>query len=633
MNYESYFLTNKIICNYEDIKNYYNYPSTQKSILYSFKNSIKQNMKLNNVNNSIENNELKKIDIIFENFKISNNIGLFCYELIKYKYNLKNKTAQFSKFNKLNNEVYLNPLYQINIEPSSINSQLKSFSLNNDYKNLLVQLDILYYGKNMNHKLYSIGLIYHKFSNFTFSLSNKVYEKFCTITEFFKNINYFLKKDNIKENIKLPIFFINLSETLQNILLENTKNINDISNLKEIINSNINNLSIKFLDILKKPDTKKEKVIIKEEYIIPYKFKDNKFIPLKLSEIKQLSKNLDEYLKSYNEIFDFFQLNFDYNNELIKKTENSLNVLYLLLHLHIKLFYDIYNQYINNLTLLLHSFSVSSNNNLHNLNFRNSSKYIDGLSLSLYKLKLIMLNNMVNIFLPSNTNNYYGVELDNNGFYIIKNNRFLNNTIYDYYPLFRNINIEKNLINFFIDVKNKYDMYDKKELLELGTQYYNNKYIHNGLSIFTKYFNKFKHVINGTIIIINNIKKYFNKCILIENLKVINNNYSYIISKNLDNDEQKYIEDILYNFFKENLENSSLSIIKILENKKSNNKEKMLSIENKENEILKSKIYYNNALITFQVIEYILVNINVKNNLIQKCSILQNNFTKIMSKK
>jgi len=341
----------------------------------------------------------------------------------------------------------------------------------------------------------------------------------------------------------------------------------------------------------------------------------------------------------------------------------SEEVLYLLLHLHIQLMYQCYNTYIDKLTSLIHQFSISSNSDLQHLNFKKANKFIENLTNSTYKFKLILLNNMMNLFLPNNvSNNFYGLDLTSQGYYVLKSSSFLNDHILEKYPLFRNRHREELLSHFIIQTKNKHDYYDKREILELGTYYCHNKYIHNGLTIFSKYFDKFQHVIQMNMILISYLKKYFEKCTLIENLKIIMNNYSYITSKTLDADQKKYLETILYQYFKENLEKSSKAIIKIMmhkklnhdgKNKNKNNKNKnninknninkkyqkqnnnsnILSNEQKEMELLKSKLYYVQAHIIFKVIEYILVNIDIKNKLIQKCSMLEKDFTKIIRQK
>lgn len=667
-----YFLTNQKVCTYENIKYAHNYSTSQQSILNTYKNSIKNNLRNHKINTSIENNELLKLNSIFENYKETNNTDLFCYELIKYKSSLKNKKSQFQNFNKINNSSYLNPLYEINIDPYTINDQLKNFQLNSDYNQLLVQLDLLYFGKYMNHNLISLGIIQHKFSQFHFPSSNILNQKLCTLSNFLENINYYIDNQHLSDKIILPIQFIQIKETLLSILLENVSKINNISKTKQLIVSNIEKISFSMTEILKKPNTKK--YAVNELFIIPFQFHNNKLEKLKkTSEIKKYSKDIKAYVQQYKNLKEFFKNNFDDQDENIANMKYSEEVLYLLLHLHIQLVYQCYNTYIDKLTSLIHQFSISSNSDLQHLNFKKANKFIENLTNSTYKFKLILLNNMMNLFLPNNvSNNFYGLDLMNQGYYVLKSSSFLNDHILKKYPLFRNRYREDLLSHFIIQTKNKHDYYDKREILELGTYYCYNKYIHSGLTIFSKYFDKFQHVIQMNMILINYLKKYFEKCTLIENLKTIMNNYSYITSKNLDTDQQKYLETILYQYFKENLEKSSKAIIKIIMHKKlnqnyneknknhknknhknknhqiqnnhkqnnykqnnykQNNHINKLSNEQKEIELLKSKLYYVHAHIIFKVIEYILVNIDLKNKLIQKCSILEKDFTKIIRQK
>ena len=654
----NYFLTYQKVCNYEDIKHAHNYSTSQHSILDTYKNSIKNNLINHKINTSIENNELLKLNSIFENYKETNNTDLFCYELIKYKFSLKDKKSQFQNFNKINNSSYLNPLYEIDIDPYTINDQLKNFKLNNDYNQLLVQLDLLYFGKYMNHNLISLGIIQHKFSHFHFPTTNIVNQKFCTLSNFLENINYYIDTNHISDKIILPIHFIQMNDTLLSILLENVSKINDVSKTKQLIISNIEKVSFSMTEILKKPNTKK-KYAVNELFILPFQFHNNKLEKLKKSsEIKKYSKDIKTYIQQYQNLKDFFKNHFDDKDKNIENMKYSEEVLYLLLHLHIQLMYQCYNTYIDKLTSLIHQFSISSNSDLQHLNFKKANKFIENLTNSTYKFKLILLNNMMNLFLPNNvSNNFYGLDLMSQGYYVLKSSSFLNDHILEKYPLFRNRHREELLSHFIIQTKNKHDYYDKREILELGTYYCHNKYIHNGLTIFSKYFDKFQHVIQMNMILISYLKKYFEKCTIIENLKIIMNNYSYITSKTLDADQKKYLETILYQYFKENLEKSSKAIIKIMmhkklnhdgKNKNKNNKNKnninkkyqkqnnnsnILSNEQKEMELLKSKLYYVQAHIIFKVIEYILVNIDIKNKLIQKCSMLEKDFTKIIRQK
>lgn len=650
----NYFLTYQKVCNYEDIKHARNYAASQHSILDTYKNSIKNNLINHKINTSIENNELLKLNSIFENYKETNNTDLFCYELIKYKFSLKDKKSQFQNFNKINNSSYLNPLYEIDIDPYTINDQLKNFKLNNDYNQLLVQLDLLYFGKYMNHNLISLGIIQHRFSHFHFPTTNIVNQKFCTLSNFLENINYYIDPNHISDKIILPIHFIQMKDTLLSVLLENVSKINDVSKTKQLIISNIEKVSFSMAEILKKPNTKKNKYAVNELFILPFQFHNNKLEKLKKSsEIKKYSKDIKTYIQQYQNLKEFFKNHFDDKDKNIENMKYSEEVLYLLLHLHIQLVYQCYNTYIDKLTSLIHQFSMSSNSDLQHLNFKKANKFIENLTNSTYKFKLILLNNMMNLFLPNNvSNNFYGLDLMSQGYYVLKSSSFLNDHILEKYPLFRNRHREELLSHFIIQTKNKHDYYDKREILELGTYYCHNKYIHNGLTIFSKYFDKFQHVIQMNMILINYLKKYFEKCTLIENLKIIMNNYSYITSKNLDADQKKYLETILYQYFKENLEKSSKALIKIMMHKKLNQEEKnknknninkkhqtqnnnsnVLSNEQKEMELLKSKLYYVHAHIIFKIIEYILVNIDLKNKLIQKCSMLEKDFTKIIRQK
>ena len=104
-------------------------------------------------------------------------------------------------------------------------------------------------------------------------------------------------------------------------------------------------------------------------------------------------------------------------------------------------------------------------------------------------MKKILLNNFYDLFLPTSIdNNMYGVlkNSEKNVYEIDPKASLIGNKIIENYPLF---NKEENMLNFIINFK-QYDLYNKKEKLEIGTFYYNNKYFSNAQNIYKNYLNQ-----------------------------------------------------------------------------------------------------------------------------------------------
>ena len=248
--------------------------------------------------------------------------------------------------------------------------------------------------------------------------------------------------------------------------------------------------------------------------------------------------------------------------------------------------------------------------------------YVNNLDVSLLKFKKILLNNFYNLFVPTKIDNNYGILLNvvtgiNE---IDPGSDLIGNKIAEEYPLFHS----NTLLPFIINFK-KYDIYDKTTSLEIGTLCYNNKYFSYAINIYKNYLHKYSYVDASNLHVINYIKKYFEKCVIIEQLKKIKDKKTYLVKEILDSEQKVNLENILFTFFKDNFEKSSKSLLSASTYNK-------FSI-NKEIELFKSKIYYNISKITFKIIEHVLANIELKNKLLRKCTILEENYTKIISKK
>jgi len=631
MNIYDYFLTDGIVCNYNDFIKILDYSSSYKSILTTHKNNINRNIKNNK---DFDNNDLKKINAIFDKFKTYNDVNLFCNELIKFKHDIKyriehvnklnnsnkiNILYNLSNLNKLNSKVYLNPLYDLDLKKNIINKNIHFYTygsnISNDFKN---QLDILYYGKYLNNSLPSLGVISNKFNDDIYKPKNidtiKNYKSFSIFfTNFFKD--YIHNEKNVL--INLPISNLQIEETISDILTNQIKNVNNINKIKDVVKGSIEKIKNRNIGNILKIDIKKG--IINNKYIVP-------FIINKLNGI--------EYLKKKTDIKTYFKLETDYKNtfkQIYKYIEDNIKkpktpyldkLLALYLYLQIELYYDLYKDYIKSLTNILIKLSKSNNSNLNKLNFKEANIYIDKLEISLLKFKKILLNNFYNLFIPTKIDNNYGIVIneDTEINEIDPSADLIGHKINEEYPLFNS----NTLLPFVINFK-KNDIYDKSILLEIGTLCFNNKYFSSTLSIYKNYLNKYHYVDKNNLLIINYIKKYFEKCVIIEQLNKIKEKKPYLKKEHLEIEQKVNLENILFTFFKDNLDKSSISLLNASKYNKFS--------QNKEIELFKSKIYYNIYKITFKIIENVVANIDVKNKLIRKCTILEENYIKLITKK
>ena len=636
-----YFLTNGIVCDYNDFIKMLDYSYSSKSILSVYKNNINRNIKSNKY---FDNADLKKINNIFDNFRIYNDVNLFCYELIHFKHNIKyriehlnkmnnsNKINNINKLNKLNNinklnhsksNSYLNPLNDLDLKKNIINRNINYYTVgsntSNDLKN---QLDILYYGKYINNNLPSLGVISNKFSASMYTSVSpiKMYKSICDFfANFFKD---YITNEKPIFIINLPISELKIEETISDILTNEIININNINKIKDILKGSIDKIKHINLGLLLKIDVQKDiiKDIIKDKYIVPYiidKSNDIEYLKKK-SDIKTHFYTENNYKTTFKKIYNYIETN-------IKKPKSSIyfdKLLALYLYLQIELYYDIYKLYIRRLTNTLIKLSTSSDPNLNKLNFKDATMYVNNLDISLLKFKKILLNNFYNLFIPTKIDNNYGIILnvDKGVNEIDPGADLIGNKIAEEYPLFHS----NTLLPFIINFK-KYDIYDKTTSLEIGTLCYNNKYFSYAINIYKNYLHKYSYVDASNLHVINYIKKYFEKCVIIEQLKKIKDKKTYLVKEILDSEQKVNLENILFTFFKDNFEKSSKSLLSASTYNK-------FSI-NKEIELFKSKIYYNISKITFKIIEHVLANIELKNKLLRKCTILEENYTKIISKK
>ena len=95
-----------------------------------------------------------------------------------------------------------------------------------------------------------------------------------------------------------------------------------------------------------------------------------------------------------------------------------------------------------------------------------------------------------------------------------------------------NLNYESYLKNAIVK------LYDKTTSLELGTLCYNNKYFSYAINIYKNYLHKYSYIDESNLHVINYIKKYFEKCVIIEQLKKIKDKKTYLVKEILDTEQK-----------------------------------------------------------------------------------------------
>ena len=261
------------------------------------------------------------------------------------------------------------------------------------------------------------------------------------------------------------------------------------------------------------------------------------------------------------------------------------------------------------------------------LNIKEGLNFINSFNVSLYKTKIILLNNFYYLFYPTKiSNNNYGITKNTDGYLIVDPEALLSGSnIYDLYPFREKIIGLNNCYKFFTFTHNNYDLYNKKELLEVGCSYKQNKYMKKSLNIIKNFIMEYNNIDIFNLNLIEIIKDFYKDCLTIENLNNIKNKINYLRKKELSKEEKKVLKNFFYDLYQFNLRESSRSIIKVLNNKISN--------ENKEIGLLKSKMYFVKSSLIESIIKKILSERNLKVELSKEFDNLKNKYTKILNQK
>jgi hypothetical protein len=563
------------------------------------------------------------------------------------KYNIINnfkKNVSYDNPINFKNKIYI---YNEDFFKNSIDE-----TLYDNHNNIYISIDILLNGNIINTSLPSIGLIESSLSKS--SSSHIPIPK--TITNFIKIIlNKIFDVDN-----EIPLKSLDIENIISDILL-NFKNNNTFNKLniniynKEkfnnekmslLIKNMINSVKIDFKSIFTKKSNNKKKDIIKNEYIIPYSLKgigSDK-------EIIYLSKSSD-----FNKYIDIKSL-ITYNNEIVKFVIKEINVddkkinnkyykdiLACFLFYIIRIFHEILNQYINKIDDLLKQLINVKEKRFGILNIKDAFEYTTLLKYSLNKFKLVLLNNFYNLFLPSKYfKNNYGMEKDLNNCYICEyGSIFLNSNdnIINNYPINLDSSDEYNvdkLFNFILNIKDKSDIYNNKDILEFGGYSFNKDIMKISTSRINNYYNLLYKNNNFTLFIINILINNFKENIPYELIDDLESKKDLMKKISLKSDEKDILKKFMLFKFNDNIEKSTNYYIKLLEirNKiKISKKQNITNLYNiEEIYYLCFKIYYIKAMCIISITQKNIYDVNTKNSLLTEYFKIKKSYENIISK-
>ena len=505
-------------------KNLYN----KKSILEMYRKEI---------NEYIENNKIKIYEIEVKNSILSNlsqiynrylieelNPKLFFTYFLDYKVQLINNINNidalkkiFESITKKNIEDYndkllfLNPLnnhYLNKINNSDIESIIDKKYINLYHSNntkfisdINKCIQILIQGNYINLSLPSIGIIYNNINDK--SIKHTIVNFICKIVS--------IKEDNYK-SICSNISFkdLDLGTNITDILFKYNTNKPIVLTFKNMIN----NININIVDILTikiKNKSLKNSRVIKSEFIIPYKNIDKKdkddVVLLEKNDYERIKKVKDLIEKNNNIIiYVLNKINNDYNK---LNVTNYKNVFACYLFYIINLTTEIYNLYIDKIDDILKQLIQSEHNLFKDLNIIEAFNYTSLLKKSVYKFKLILLNNFHSFFLPTQIlNGSYGMKINEYGSYIPESLLFNDNQfIKDNYPFYVNDNHiacnPNSLKKYILNINYKNDIYDKKNILEMGANIYDFELMKKTILILLHYYDNLKIKNSFNLFIIN----------------------------------------------------------------------------------------------------------------------------------
>ena len=434
-------------------------------------------------------------------------------------------------------------------------------ALGQDENNLKIALNVFLNGNLINLKMPSIGLIDFQYLNS--GLNKKEYPTYLTF------INYILNqvKDNPNDIHKyVPLKALQIGDTLADFLLSNRETLLSNNNLnnsnlfsnrynntktREIIRDIINRIQINFYTIFlskksrgKNRDTDKYKV--KPEYLIPYKLNNTNKSIVYMKKI-EIEKELDTYEKTCFHNSRIMKFVIDktillYYTDKQKAIENLdlpnfKSVLACFIYILIRIIYNICKKYIDTINEIIISMSSSKKGQFYKLNYKDALDYMTLLDISLLNFRNVLLNNFYNMFLPSKISKMgYGITTDINGCFVPEEGTMFlceNVDILEKFPIVgcADIPIEHTgqlystgfgngnsiydvnnlkLIRFILSTGDKYDIYNKEKLLQIGGYVFNKDVMKIMSKLLKEYYLYIRSIIDFNLFIFEKIADYIN---------------------------------------------------------------------------------------------------------------------------
>ena len=663
-----YFVTSKNLSktNLEDISYIFNKNGfLKKSILELYRSEINEYIKenkirLSNINNLI----LKKLSENYDTYLIHNlNPKLFFDFFIVYRNILKNNVNSINKLknifetlSKQNLENYneklsfLNPLNMdyINLLNNGNNFKLDSKFTNLYFKNNVHSvlylnniIDILTQGNIINLSLPSVGIIYKNLALYNGYLNKYDNLKINNFTDFIQVLIKIKDKDSaFIDNI--PFKSIDIGSTIVDILF-NIRGNNYSPSLKQTFKNMIDNISFDLNEIFidNRVNNKGKNVkILKMEFIIPYKInlKKNKddITELEQTDINKYKK-LKDLIDKNNDIFTYV-LKKIYHNKgegiKIMNTKNYKNVLACYLFYIINLTSEICNLYVDKIDNILKEIIESKSEKFKFLNIKGAFDYTSLLKKSLWKFRLILWNNFYQMFLPTSfMEGNYGMKMNEFGCYIPEGSFFGDNAdIIEKYPFTYSSNSDLKVIgndinikNFILNVKSTTDIYNKSEKLEFGGRVYDIDLMKKGILILFGYYKELELQNKFNLYIIN---------LLYDNWKDKSIVPIEIISDvlKLNKLNKAYFENNILLKYEESVEKSVSYILNVLtiRSKLKNSKNNIDLINSEDINYLSYVIYNMRCLAIISFVKNSFINVNLKNNLLEKINGIKNKYQSIL---
>jgi len=526
---------------------------------------------LRNFNDNVYDNILTRFPTNIEEFcrlfiKYKNDIIIIIHDINSF-FVLLNKNIK-----KNENVYFINPInpifdnYRL-IDLNFINSRITSSILGQDKEKIRIALNIFTNSTIINIKMPSIGLINDIHLIARPGNQYRVYNVFIGFI-----LNKLLwEESNISAQI--PLRDLNLGDTLCDFLLIdrpienlNLNNSNVFSNrfnnstTRQNILDIIDRIQINSNDVLRhKKKTKDNRINakykVKPEYLIPYKIHpipgpppDNKIIYMKKSEIDKELDTLDKtflhnqrLVKKVIEETVVLYLNGGQDNidTAIKNLDkpNYKNVLACFIYIVIRLVYTLSKNYIDRINDVIISMSLTRKGRFKGLNYKDALAYLTELDKSLFNFRNILLNNFYNMFLPSTISKMgYGMITDINGCFVPEpgcvflgdNKKILSN-----FPIVscedmaqnafqtppRNVsgnitpmyNIDTCKLNsFIVKIQDRYDIYDRNKILEIGGYIFNKDIMKFTSKILKEYYAHLRNIMEYNLFIFEKLTNYFN---------------------------------------------------------------------------------------------------------------------------